>query len=140
MVAPSPVACCTGERGHRALIKRRAAQLGEDHLVSVGLQRGVHENTVRYRLRKLAEVTKLGLHDVTNRLAMMTELAPPTQTKRLALSKHDNARRCHCLARASPSGGIRTTMEIAEANVEAWTWVMLPGQLSVSSFASPPFI
>jgi sugar diacid utilization regulator len=35
----------------------------------------VHENTVRYRLRKMAEITDLGLHDARKRLAMMIELA-----------------------------------------------------------------
>lgn len=76
VVGPSPVTCCTGtDRGHRALIKRRAAQLGEDHLVPVGLHRGVHENTVRYRLRKMAEVTNLGCTTSPERLAMMIQPA-----------------------------------------------------------------
>ncbi|MEO8813852.1 MAG: helix-turn-helix domain-containing protein [Mycobacterium sp.] len=35
---------------------------------------GVHENTVRNRLRKMAEVTALGLDDPRKRLAMMIEL------------------------------------------------------------------
>lgn len=43
------------------------AQAGE-HL-------GVHENTVRYRLRKMAEITNLSLDDARKRLAMMIELA-----------------------------------------------------------------
>jgi hypothetical protein len=43
------------------------AQAGE-HL-------GVHENTVRYRLRKMAEITTLPLDDAKKRLAMMIELA-----------------------------------------------------------------
>ena len=34
----------------------------------------MHENTVRYRLRKMAEVTDLGLHDARTRLAMMIDL------------------------------------------------------------------
>ncbi|MFI2285372.1 PucR family transcriptional regulator [Nocardia beijingensis] len=38
-------------------------------------QLGVHENTVRNRLRKMAEVTDLGLDDPRKRLAMMIELA-----------------------------------------------------------------
>lgn len=36
---------------------------------------GVHENTVRYRLRKMAEITTLPLDDARKRLAMMIELA-----------------------------------------------------------------
>jgi hypothetical protein len=40
-----------------------------------GNRLGVHENTVRYRLRKMAEVTALHLEDPKKRLAMMIELA-----------------------------------------------------------------
>lgn len=40
-----------------------------------GAQLGVHENTIRNRLRKMAEVTDLGLDDPGKRLAMMIELA-----------------------------------------------------------------
>ncbi|WP_433733288.1 PucR family transcriptional regulator [Nocardia sp. CA-129566] len=40
-----------------------------------GAQLGVHENTIRNRLRKMAEVTNLGLDDSRKRLAMMIELA-----------------------------------------------------------------
>jgi DNA-binding PucR family transcriptional regulator len=36
---------------------------------------GVHENTMRYRLRKMAEVTPLGLDDARTRFAAMIELA-----------------------------------------------------------------
>lgn len=35
----------------------------------------MHENTVRYRLRKMAEITNLSLDDSKKRLAMMIELA-----------------------------------------------------------------
>ncbi|BDX31878.1 DNA-binding protein [Mycobacterium antarcticum] len=42
--------------------------------VAAGDRLGVHENTVRYRLRKMAEVTDLGLDDARTRLAMMIEL------------------------------------------------------------------
>lgn len=38
-------------------------------------QLAVHENTVRYRLRKMAEVTPLGLEDPRTRFAAMIELA-----------------------------------------------------------------
>lgn len=36
---------------------------------------GVHENTVRYRLRKMGEITDLQLGDGRKRLAMIIELA-----------------------------------------------------------------
>ena len=36
---------------------------------------GVHENTVRYRLRKMGEITELPLDDARKRVAMMIELA-----------------------------------------------------------------
>jgi hypothetical protein len=40
-----------------------------------GKRLGVHENTVRYRLRKMAEIANLQLDDAKKRLAMMIELA-----------------------------------------------------------------
>ncbi|BDB43170.1 MULTISPECIES: PucR family transcriptional regulator [Mycobacterium] len=40
-----------------------------------GERLGVHENTVRYRLRKMAEITALQLDDARKRLAMTIELA-----------------------------------------------------------------
>jgi hypothetical protein len=40
-----------------------------------GNRLGVHENTVRYRLRKMAEIANLQLDDAKKRLAMMIELA-----------------------------------------------------------------
>jgi DNA-binding PucR family transcriptional regulator len=40
-----------------------------------GNRLGVHENTVRNRLRKMAEITNLELDDAKKRLAMMIELA-----------------------------------------------------------------
>ncbi|MEB3979728.1 helix-turn-helix domain-containing protein [Mycobacterium sp. 663a-19] len=43
--------------------------------VEAGERLGVHENTVRYRLRKMAEITNLPLDDARKRLAMMIELA-----------------------------------------------------------------
>ncbi|GAB7069808.1 helix-turn-helix domain-containing protein [Mycobacterium hodleri] len=42
---------------------------------AAGIRLGVHENTVRYRMRKMAEVTDLPLHDSRKRVAMMVELA-----------------------------------------------------------------
>ena len=43
--------------------------------VRAGERLGVHENTVRYRLRKMAEITNLSLDDPRKRLAMTIELA-----------------------------------------------------------------
>ena len=43
--------------------------------VEAGRRLGVHENTVRNRLRKMAEITELPLDDARKRLAMMIELA-----------------------------------------------------------------
>ncbi len=43
--------------------------------VRAGERLGVHENTVRYRLRKMAEITTLSLDDAKKRLAMTIELA-----------------------------------------------------------------
>lgn len=40
-----------------------------------GRRLGVHENTVRYRLRKMGEITDLPLDDARKRVAMMIELA-----------------------------------------------------------------
>ena len=40
-----------------------------------GERLGVHENTIRYRLRKMAEIANLQLDDAKKRLAMMIELA-----------------------------------------------------------------
>ena len=49
---------------------------------------GVHENTVRYRIRKLVEVTELDLTDGRKRLAMTVELAA-TDDETSALSADD---------------------------------------------------
>lgn len=54
-------------------------------LAEAGRQLGVHENTVRYRLRRMAEVTTLDLGDARKRLAMMIELAASDE-----LSNSDN--------------------------------------------------
>jgi len=42
---------------------------------AAGERLGVHENTVRYRLRKMAEITDLALDDPGMRVAMLIELA-----------------------------------------------------------------
>ena len=43
--------------------------------IEAGERLGVHENTVRNRLRKMAEITNLSLDDARKRLAMMIQLA-----------------------------------------------------------------
>jgi RNA polymerase sigma-70 factor (ECF subfamily) len=77
-----------------------------------GNRLGVHENTVRYRLRKMAEITNLQLDDAKKRLAMMIELAATDTDCRTALSKCDKARRHRCLVLANPAVAIHTTMDI----------------------------
>ena len=42
---------------------------------AAGALLGVHENTVRYRLRRMAEIIDLQLDDPGKRTAMMVELA-----------------------------------------------------------------
>ncbi|WP_197376248.1 PucR family transcriptional regulator [Mycolicibacterium baixiangningiae] len=51
---------------------------------------GVHENTVRYRLRKMAEVSDLDLTDARKRLAMTVELAA-TDDDGVTLSEADKS-------------------------------------------------
>ncbi|MEV0673054.1 helix-turn-helix domain-containing protein [Mycobacterium sp. NPDC050441] len=53
----------------------RAWLEAQGDLAGAGRALGVHENTVRYRLRKMAELTQLDLADARKRLAMMIELA-----------------------------------------------------------------
>ena len=53
----------------------RAWLTAQGDLARAGEQLGVHENTVRYRLRKMVEVTALDLDDPYKRLAMTVELA-----------------------------------------------------------------
>ncbi|TDH48721.1 PucR family transcriptional regulator [Mycobacterium eburneum] len=53
----------------------RAWLAAQGDLARAGERLGVHENTVRYRLRRMAEVTNLGLDDARKRFAMMIELA-----------------------------------------------------------------
>lgn len=44
-------------------------------LSAAGAALGLHENTIRYRLRKMAEVTHLDLKDARTRIALLVELA-----------------------------------------------------------------
>ncbi|OMC38429.1 PucR family transcriptional regulator [Mycobacterium sp. GA-1841] len=53
----------------------RAWLEAQGDLAEAGRALGVHENTVRYRLRKMTELTQLNLADARKRLAMMIELA-----------------------------------------------------------------
>lgn len=53
----------------------RAWLEAQGDLAGAGRALGVHENTVRYRLRKMIDLTQLDLADPRKRLAMMIELA-----------------------------------------------------------------
>ncbi|BBY79488.1 helix-turn-helix domain-containing protein [Mycolicibacterium pulveris] len=59
--------------GYVATLRAWLEALGDP--AEAGRRLGVHENTVRYRLRKMAEITDLPLDDADKRLAMMIELA-----------------------------------------------------------------
>jgi hypothetical protein len=76
------------DRGPVAELRRHDQANSTDYVVTLrawleaqgdpaeaGERLGVHENTVRYRLRKMAEITNLSLDDAKKRLAMMIELA-----------------------------------------------------------------
>jgi hypothetical protein len=76
------------DRGPVAELRRHDREHGTDYVVTLqawlgaqgdpaaaGRRLGVHENTVRYRLRKMGDVTNLPLDDAKKRLAMMIELA-----------------------------------------------------------------
>lgn len=62
-------------RGTPYVATLRAWLDAQGDLTRAAEQLGVHENTVRYRLRKMADVTPLGLDDPTTRFAAMIELA-----------------------------------------------------------------
>lgn len=61
--------------GTRYVDTLRAWLAAQGDLHEAAERLGVHENTVRYRLRKMAEVTDLDLTDARKRLAMTVELA-----------------------------------------------------------------
>lgn len=61
--------------GTRYAATLRAWLEAQGDLAEAGRALGVHENTVRYRLRKMIELTQLDLADARKRLAMMIELA-----------------------------------------------------------------
>jgi DNA-binding PucR family transcriptional regulator len=53
----------------------RAWLEAQGDLVDAGLRVAVHPNTIRYRLRKITELTRLDLTDPRQRLAMLIDLA-----------------------------------------------------------------
>lgn len=61
--------------GTRYVDTLRAWLAGQGDLHQAGALLGIHENTVRYRLRKMTEVTDLDLGNASKRLAMTVELA-----------------------------------------------------------------
>ncbi|WP_253766144.1 PucR family transcriptional regulator [Goodfellowiella coeruleoviolacea] len=73
------------EHGTQYVATLRAWLQAQGDPVEAGRQLGVHENTIRYRLRKMTELTALDLHDGNKRLAMMIEVAAldnsPTATR-----------------------------------------------------------
>ncbi|MGV0793572.1 PucR family transcriptional regulator [Mycolicibacterium sp. XJ1819] len=70
------------DRGHGTpyVATLRAYLENQGDPVAAGERLGVHENTVRYRLRRMAEITDLRLDDPRKRLAMMIELAATQPT------------------------------------------------------------
>lgn len=63
------------EHGTRYVATLRAWLRAQGDPAEAGQLLGVHENTVRYRLRKMSELTALDLHDGGKRVAMTIELA-----------------------------------------------------------------
>ncbi|GAA2669943.1 MULTISPECIES: CdaR family transcriptional regulator [Actinosynnema] len=68
------------ERGTRHVPTLRAWLESQGDLAQAGERLDVHPNTVRYRLRKMAEVTALDLDDPRKRLAMTIALAATDPT------------------------------------------------------------
>ncbi|HEX6345181.1 helix-turn-helix domain-containing protein [Umezawaea sp.] len=64
-----------GEHATQYVATLRAWLESQGDPVEAGARLGVHQNTVRYRLRKMAEVTALDLDDARKRLAMIIDLA-----------------------------------------------------------------
>ncbi|QGK72299.1 PucR family transcriptional regulator [Allosaccharopolyspora coralli] len=63
------------QRGTRYVETLRAWLECQGDLAAAAARLEVHPNTVRYRMRKLAEVTEVDLEDPNSRLAMIIELA-----------------------------------------------------------------
>jgi DNA-binding PucR family transcriptional regulator len=53
----------------------RAWLEAQGDLVDAARRLAVHQNTIRYRLRKMTEITSLDLEDPAKRFAMLIELA-----------------------------------------------------------------
>jgi DNA-binding PucR family transcriptional regulator len=64
-----------GTNGTEYVATLRAWLAAQGDPAEAGERLGVHENTVRYRMRKMAEITNLALDDANKRLAMMIQLA-----------------------------------------------------------------
>jgi DNA-binding PucR family transcriptional regulator len=63
------------EHGTQYVATLRAWLQAQGDPAEAGRYLGVHENTIRYRLRKMTELTPLDLQDGNKRLAMMIEVA-----------------------------------------------------------------
>ena len=63
------------EHGTHYAATLRAWLQAQGDPAEAGRELGVHENTVRYRLRKMADLTPLDLQDGAKRLAMIIEVA-----------------------------------------------------------------
>lgn len=78
------------EHGTRYIATLRAWLQSQGDPVEAGRLLGVHENTVRYRLRKMRELTALDLEDGGKRVAMTIELAALHGAADARLSTDDN--------------------------------------------------
>ena len=63
------------EHGTQYVATLRAWLRAQGDPAAAGRHLGVHENTIRYRLRKMTDLTTLNLHDDDKRLAMIIEVA-----------------------------------------------------------------
>lgn len=63
------------EHGTQYVATLRAWLQAQGDPAEAGRQLGVHENTIRYRLRKMTDLTTIDLQDGNKRLAMMIEVA-----------------------------------------------------------------
>lgn len=66
---------CDAAHGTHYVATLRAWLEAQGDLVQAAARLAVHQNTIRYRLRKMAEVTSLDLDDPATRLAMLVDLA-----------------------------------------------------------------
>ncbi|OLF15027.1 helix-turn-helix domain-containing protein [Actinophytocola xanthii] len=73
-----------GENGTQYIPTLRAWLQAQGDPAEAGQLLGVHENTIRYRIRRMSELTTLDLHDGGKRVAMTIELAaldPPSRNR-----------------------------------------------------------